>query len=214
MSQIKTRTQRLQTLLSWVILAALIFAAFASTKFVSPDEAAQASGGEQFDPAAFAAEHYETDIVPGITENAVDLNTVISALSAGQPESDFGNSSGTDSSYSIPVMFTGIAGEPQGGLLPVTVEGVPSDIVVQVQIGPALNGTALRDVTGKVTFDQFTNQLEFQKVATELNNQAKLSALANFDSAGIAGKQISVIGAYTRVNPNLISVVPVVIEVK
>ena len=39
-----------------------------------------------------------------------------------------------------------------------------------MQIGPAINGTALRDVTGTVDFNEFTNQLEFQEVATEFNN--------------------------------------------
>lgn len=77
--------------------------------------------------------------------------------------------------------FTGVAGAQQGSLLPVSVEGIPSDTVVQVQVGPAINGTALRDVTGTVSFNDFTNQLEFQNVATVFNERVR---------DGILSKQI------------------------
>ena len=101
-----------------------------------------------------------------------------------------------------------------GSILPVTVPGVPADVTVQVQIGPALNGTALRDVTGTVSFNEFTNQLEYQQVATELNNQVRDSVLTGLDPASLTGKTITVTGAFTRVNPTLVSVVPVAFEVQ
>ena len=109
--------------------------------------------------------------------------------------------------------FTGVAGAPNGAILPVTVDGVPAGLTVQVQIGPAINGTALRDVTGTVSFNEFTNQLEFQGVATEFNSRVRAGVLADVDPAALEGKTVHVVGAYTRVNPALVSVVPVVFEV-
>ena len=52
--------------------------------------------------------------------------------------------------------------------------GRRGDHEVVLQIGPAINGTALRDASGLITFDDFLNQLEYQNVATELNNRVKV----------------------------------------
>ncbi|MET1019552.1 MAG: DUF2291 family protein, partial [Microterricola sp.] len=53
-----------------------------------------------------------------------------------------------------------------------------------------------------------------QEVATEFNNRARDGALADVDPSTIAGKTVRVVGAYTRVNPALVSVVPVAFEVQ
>lgn len=195
-----------------VILIVVVVAVFFNVKVVSIADATAASP-DAFDPASFAVENYETEIVPQIEKEAVPLATLLTDLAGGSDEADFGNSSGTASSYSFPVTFSGVAGTPAGGVVPIAVDGVPADVTVQLQVGPALNGTALRDVTGTISFDQFTNQLEYQKVGTELNNQVKATVLDSLDVASLAGKTVTVTGAYTRVNPALVSVVPVKLEV-
>ena len=196
-----------------VIALVVVAAAIASTKVLSIGEAAEASQAGAFEPADYAAEHFDADIVPAITEDATELPALLDDLAAGADEADFGHSAGSSSAYSFPVTFTGVAGAPNGSILPVTVEGLPEGVVVQVQIGPAINGTAIRDATGTVNFNDFTNQLEFQEVATELNTLVKDQVLADVDPATLKGKTITVTGAFTRVNPALVSVVPVEFEV-
>lgn len=196
-----------------VIALVVVAAAIASTKVLSIGEAAEASQAGAFEPADYAAEHFDADIVPAITKDATELPTLLDDLAAGADEADFGHSAGSSSAYSFPVTFTGVAGAPNGSILPVTVEGLPEGVVVQVQIGPAINGTAIRDATGTVNFNDFTNQLEFQEVATELNTLVKDQVLADVDPATLEGKTITVTGAFTRVNPALVSVVPVEFEV-
>lgn len=198
----------------WAVLVLAIASAGAlTTKVIPVAEAEAAVSGEQFDPAAYADERFDSEIVPQIETEAVDLATLITDLEGGADEAEFGNTPGAGSSYSFPVEFTGVAGAPNGAILPVTVPGVPAGVTVQVQIGPALNGTALRDVTGTVSFNEFTNQLEFQEVATEFNSRVRDGALADLDPAQLEGKTVQVTGAYTRVNPALVSVVPVAFEV-
>ncbi|MET0813002.1 MAG: DUF2291 domain-containing protein [Microbacterium sp.] len=196
------------------IAIVVIVAAGFSTTYVSIEDAEAAASGSRFDPVEYADERFDSEIVPQIQDDAVDLVTLLESLEGGEDESAFGNTPGTGSSYSFPVEFTGVAGTPNGSILPVTVPGVPQGITVQVQIGPALNGTALRDVTGTVSFNEFTNQLEFQEVATEFNNRVRDGALSGVDPAQLEGATIHVVGAYTRVNPALVSVVPVVFEVE
>ncbi|MCP2031182.1 putative lipoprotein [Okibacterium sp. HSC-33S16] len=196
-----------------VIALVVVGTAIASTKVLSVEQAAEASQAGAFEPKDYAAEHFEDDIVPAITDNAVDLVTLLTDLAGGAEEADFGNSAGSSSAYSFPVTLTGIAGAPNGSILPVTIEGLPEGTVVQVQIGPAINGTAIRDATGTVKFNDFTNQLEFQEVATEFNTLVKDQVLSDVDPATLEGKTITVTGAFTRVNPALVSVVPVEFEV-
>ncbi|WP_207454780.1 DUF2291 family protein [Desertivibrio insolitus] len=196
------------------VLAVLAVSAVTSTKFVSLQEAEAAASGERFDAATYADERFASEIAPQIEADAVDLATLLTSLAEGADEAEFGNTPGSGSAYSFPVEFTAVAGESAGSILPVTVEGVPAEITTQVQIGPAINGTALRDVTGTISFNEFTNQLEFQEVATELNNSVRESVLADVDPATLPGATIRVVGAFTRVNPELVSVVPVVFEVQ
>jgi predicted lipoprotein len=195
-----------------VILIVVLVAVFFNVKVVSIADATAASP-DAFDPASFAADNYASEIVPQIEKDAVPLASLLTDLAAGADEAEFGNSSGTASSFSFPVTFTGVAGTPAAGVVPIAIDGVPAGVTVQLQVGPALNGTALRDVTGTISFDQFTNQLEYQQVGTELNDQVKATVLDSLDVASLAGKTVTVTGAYTRVNPALVSVVPVKLEV-
>lgn len=195
------------------LVAVLLVAAALSTKVVSSEEAEAAASGQQFDPAAYADERFDAEIVPQVQDEAIDLATLLGDLAGGADEAEFGNTPGAGSAFSFPVAFEGVAGELNGAILPVTVAGVPADVQVQVQVGPALNGTALRDVTGTVSFNEFTNQLEFQEVATEFNDRVREGVLAGVDTAALPGKTVRVVGAFTRVNPALVSVVPVEFEV-
>ena len=196
--------------ISFLTLVVLVLAAF-NVKVVSTTEADAAAEGT-FQPAEFAEENYD-DIAAGVEDDAIPLTELLASLAAGEAEADFGNTSGASSAFAFPVTFTAVAGTATPPVLPVTVEGIPAGVTVQVQVGPAINGTALRDVSGTISFNEFTNQLEYQNVGTELNNLARDRVLADFDAAAAAGKTIKVTGAYLRVNPNLISVVPVSIEV-
>lgn len=209
-------TARRPRIRAWMpITAALLIVTavgLATTKYISVEDATAAANESAFDPVSYAEERFESEIVAQIEDDAVDLVTLLADLEGGADEGEFGHTPGEGSSYSFPVTFTGIAGAANGSILPVMVDGVPEGVTVQLQIGPALNGTALRDVTGTVSFNDFTNQLEFQEVATELNNRVRDGVLAE-TGALAEGQTVTVTGAFTRVNPALVSVVPVAIEV-
>lgn len=204
---------RRRTIRRWataLVATAVLVAAVLSVRVVRIEDLEPA---ETFDPAAFAAENYATEIVPQIEAEAVDLATLLAALADGTDPSEFGNTPGAGSAYAFPVTLTAVAGKATPPALPLIVEGVPSNVVVQLQIGPALNGTAIRDVTGTITFNQFVNQLEYQNVGTELNNLVRESVLAQLDVASLEGKTLLITGAFLRVNPEFVSIVPVKIEV-
>ncbi len=114
----------------------------------------------------------------------------------------------------IPVKFTGVAGEHKANYNTVTVEGLPAELSVRVQTGPALNGTDLRDATGQIEFGQFKNQIEYQDAGSAINNEVKKVVLAGIDPAALNGKTVTVIGAFKLVNPKNWIVTPVRLDVK
>lgn len=114
----------------------------------------------------------------------------------------------------IPVSFSGVVGEGQAGIYPVDVEGVPDELTIRVQTGPAINGTDLRDATGTIEFGQFTNQIEYQNAGAAINDEMKAQALADIDTGELTGKTIAVTGVFKLINPHNWLVTPVRLDVQ
>lgn len=197
----------------WVAVIAVIIG---GTRFFAPgtEPADDAVGDENVvaDPVAFAQEIYEERVVPTITDNAVDLVTLLEAIEA-EPEgagAEHGHRNG-DSPFSYPVRVTGTVVEGSFGEAGLEVDGT-GDVTVGVQTGPAVTGTAVRDATGLVTFEMFLNQIDFAAVGTELNNQIKESVLGTTDFAGLLGQEVTVVGAFTNDNPTHVKITPISIE--
>lgn len=195
-----------------LLLLALVVTMALSTTYRS---ASAPVPGEQkkFDPAAYGKENYLSKVRPAIEEEPVDLATLVPLINQ-DPEAageKYGTREGT-SPFAYSVTLTGTAGKPESGLLPVTVPGLPKGTRVSVQIGPAINGTTLRDASGLVTFNDFVNQVEFSNAATALNTEMKADLLEGLDVATLVGKQVTVVGAIAPLNPEVITVTPVSIE--
>ena len=109
--------------------------------------------------------------------------------------------------------FTGTVGDGQSGIYNVSVPGVPDDITIRVQTGPAINGTTLRDGVGGVSFGDFKNQIEYQNAAAGINDAMKTEVLSGLNRDQLAGKQITVVGAFQMINPKNWFVTPVRLSV-
>jgi predicted lipoprotein len=198
--------------------AALIALMVWDTTFVSDsdlslrDEVAQKELGSR----AFADEYYDSQIVPFVEENAVDLEILHEAIlvdadSAGE---EYGNRDGDSAAYSVPVTFSAQAIEYENDLILLEVEGVEPEGSIYLAAGPALNGTAMRDVSGLIEFDMFTNQLDYQDVSTKLNDKVRDLVLSEFDPiTSLEGKQLEITGAMSLFSTRNYIVTPVSIEV-
>ncbi|PZG19093.1 DUF2291 domain-containing protein [Nonomuraea aridisoli] len=197
---------------SLIVLVLVIIAILTSTTY-RPDTAPRAGEQAKFDPAKYGAQTYEPKVVPAIQEKAVDIVTLQKAIAA-DPDAagqKYGARDGTGP-YSFAVSLTGTAGKPESGLLEVKVPELDDDTRVSVQIGPAINGTALRDAVGFIKFGQFTNQVEYADAATALNNQVKAKVLASLDPDALEGKKVTVVGAMTPLTADVLTVTPISIE--
>ena len=169
--------------------------------------------------AGFSAEAYGVQTFPkikaAIEEKAVDATTLAAALAANKQEATakYGVPGGSGPIFSV--KLTGaFSANPSSGIYEIKAPDLPSEIRVRVQTGPAINGTELRDATGTIQFGQFTNQIEYQNAGSALNNEMKKSVLAAVDAASLAGKTVTVTGAFRLVNPKSWLITPVRLEVK
>jgi predicted lipoprotein len=195
-----------------IALVVLVVAAMALDTTYKEKGETTATGREAFDPARYGAETYPK-AAAAIEEAAVPLPKLTAAMredldAAGER---YGTRQGT-SPYSFSTSGAGVAGRTEGGLMRVRVKGVPDGTTVSIQVGPAINGTAIRDAAGFIEFGQFTNQVEYAGAATALNEQVKQKALAGVDADALEGRRVSFVGAFSTVTPEVITITPVELE--
>jgi predicted lipoprotein len=172
------------------------------------------AGREVFDPEQFGRENFAPRVVPELEKRAVELTELVPALEedADAAGERYGVRAGS-SPYSFAVRAEGVAGKPDGSLVPIKVEGVPEDVTVSLQIGPAINGSSLRDAVGLYDFNDFLNQVDYARAGTALNNEVKATVLKDFDRDAVEGKTVSFLGAFTFLAPNVITITPAQLEV-
>lgn len=167
---------------------------------------------------AFSADNYAEQLYPDvrnfITDNAVELDTLIPALHENKNDAvaRYGVAGGI--APVIPIKFSATVGEGKSGIFKLFSDTIPDDIKVRIQTGPAINGTVLRDATGRVQFGEFKNQMEYQDVGAALNRVMKAQILDSLDRESLTGKRINVIGAFRLMSMKSWMVTPVKLDVE
>ena len=208
----KRRFGGLRALVVPVVILVVVAAMALDTKVV------RIGSDEDVKADVFSAEAYGKAEFPRIQslieERAVDAQTLAAAIAADRKaaEAKYGIPSGIAPVFSV--SLTGVVGEGKSGIYDVAVEGVPEELRIRVQTGPAINGTELRDATGTVEFGQFKNQIEYQDAGSALNNAMKQDVLAGVDNKALTGKTLSVVGAFRLINPKSWLVTPVRLSVQ
>jgi len=150
--------------------------------------------------ARFVDPIWTSKVLPVFQEKAQDIARILPEIrsapdAAGQK---YGRREATNP-YNYMVKGTGkvieIHNESQAGTAIVEIPGLTEK--VSLQIGPVVRGTALRDATGIVSFNQFSNQLDYADVSKEMNVRALKSAFAKTDPSSLAGKTVTFFGALT-----------------
>ncbi|HMC48599.1 MAG TPA: DUF2291 domain-containing protein [Caballeronia sp.] len=197
-----------------VVLAVVLIVAMAfSTKVVKIGSASDAQV-KAFDPAVYGEAQFPKT-QSAIEGKAVSADTLAAAIAkdqdaAGKQYGVAGGGIGPE----ISVKFDGVAGSEDAGIYTVKVPNVPDSVIIRVQTGPAINGTDLRDATGTISFEQFTNQIDYQNAGYAINTAMKKAVLSKVDTAKLTGKTISVVGVFQLINPNGWLVTPVKLDVK
>ena len=67
---------------------------------------------------------------------------------------------------------------------------------LRAQIGPAMRGTALRDVLDFVDFNAFKNQIDYAQYGKSFNTYANTTVLSKLPRDGLDGKSVKLLGAF------------------
>lgn len=190
----------------------LLLIVVTGTKWVGLDSTA-AAGPKVFTPATYGKKTFPKQQA-AIVKKAVPAATLAAAIAKDQAAATKQYGVPGDTGAEFAVSFTGTAGKPESGVYPITVPGLPKDLLVRVQMGPAINGTGIRDATGTIKFGDFTNQIDYQNAASALNNELKTEVLSKVDAANLQGKTVDVTGVFQLINPKGWLVTPVKVAVK
>lgn len=203
------RTNRSQAI--WIGAAVVIIAAMAlDTRVVRIGSTADVVEGV-FSPSAYGASRFPK-VQAAVVKRAVDAATLASAIAKDQDAAGKQYGVPADAGPEISVKFTGKFGIQDSGVYDVSVPGVPANVHITVQTGPAIIGTDLRDATGTVTFGQFHNQIEYQNAGAALNTAMKKAVLSKVDTAKLSGRTVAVVGVFQLTDPENWQVTPVKLD--
>jgi predicted lipoprotein len=168
---------------------------------------------QAFSPDTFGAKEFPR-IQSVVLQKALDAVTIAPEVLADKVAA--GKKYGTASTTGTVMMvkFSGTVGEGKSGIYEVSVPGMPADIKLRMQTGPAINGTDLRDAPGDIAFGSFKNQIEYQDAGSAINRAMKAAVLDPIDTSALTGKTVDVVGAFRLVNPKNWMVTPVKVDVK
>jgi predicted lipoprotein len=150
--------------------------------------------------AAQFVDGFWSKLVPLFEEKAQDIAKVLPEIRADSNAAGekYGRREATNP-YNYMVKGTGKVTEinttSAAGTAIVEIPGL--DEKVALQIGPVVRGTALRDATGLVSFNEFSNQLDYADVSKEMNARALKTAFAAVPAASLPGKSVTFYGAFT-----------------
>jgi predicted lipoprotein len=157
-----------------------------------------------FDPKAYVESIWEGKVLPCIDKRAADITEVLSALKASEAEASkkYGyriGYEGTFYNFAVKgkVKILRVNTESRNGLAYADVVPFDGKEDVLVQIGPVFKGTSIRDMLDFISLNSFANQVEFARLASELNARVREKVIGPIDPATMVGKIYSMTAVFT-----------------
>jgi predicted lipoprotein len=198
----------------WVGCAAALVAGvlLASCRFIPTSEvpvlasAGGTNGAAAFDPDKMVASIWSPKVVPTFEKKAGPFPQVrdLTAKSPDEAGAKFGyRAKSEDTPWTLMVKIEGVIvgadTESRAATISVDATGQGKTDAI-VQIGPAMRGTAIRDALDFISFNDFTNQIDFAEVGKAFNTYVNHSTLEKLPRESLVGRKVTVLGAYPFVS--------------
>lgn len=190
-----------------VVVVALLVAMGLDTTVV-PIGSDVGASADQFSPKKYGKTEFPK-VQQKIAQRAAPAPVLVKALKENKDTAVKKYGVPNDIGPILSVKFTGTVGDGQDGIYNVKVPGLPDDLTIRVQTGPAVMGTVLRDGAGDISFGDFTNQIQYQNAGAAINNAMKKEVLSGINRDALKGKKVTVVGAFQLINPSNWLVTPV-----
>jgi predicted lipoprotein len=194
----------------WVKCAAALFLAvlLASCRLIptaqvkAMGDTSLMNGAASFDPDKSVASMWATKVIPYFEQKAGPFVEVrdLAAKSPDEAGAKYGyraKSDGTPWTLMVKIDGTIVAADTQSRAATIGVDATGQGKTdVSVQIGPAIFGTSIRDALSFVSFNDFTNQIDFARYGAAFNAYVNRNILATLPRKDLIGHKVSLIGAY------------------
>jgi predicted lipoprotein len=200
----------------------LVFAAALSgCKIVANEDlkAEKSKSADEFDAKAYVDKIWASKVMPDIKNRAMDLGALLQEIAkdpdkAGQAH---GHREGDGNPWTYVIKGEGrvaaVDTASRHSIMTVEVQTATGEQKVDLQIGPVVFGTMLRDALPFIQFGDFVNQIQYAQVSRALNDRASKGVRETFDPKNATGKMIVFYAAAVLGSSNgSISATPVIIE--
>jgi predicted lipoprotein len=158
---------------------------------------------QSFDPKAQVGDIWSAKVLPALQSKAgefVALRTAmkanLDAAGAKHGHRERGEGAPWNFSTRLRGVIVELDVESSAGRMGVDVDG-DGKADAQVQIGPILRGTSLRDSLPFISFTAYSNQVEFAQLANAFNDHAYASAMKALPRSSLNGKTVELLGTFT-----------------
>jgi predicted lipoprotein len=181
---------------------------FIPTVDVQTLAAGQPGAEAAFDPDKMVASVWAPKVVPYFDKKAGPFTEVrdLAAKSPDEAGARFGyRPKSGDVPWTFLVRLGGVivAADTESRAATISVDATgdgKADAIVQ--IGPALRGTAIRDALDFVSFNDFTNQIDFARYGKAFNTFVNREILEKLPRDSLVGRKVTVVGAYPFSSPS------------
>ncbi len=200
-------------LVSLVVLLVL----YNSVYFKKLDEVKAASASKEFNAPVYAQNFWSNKLMPGLSK-ASEINHLVSLLKA-DPENTFTTYSHALGIGNITYFLVSGKGEVTAineSSVSVMIKGDSSQQVIQIATD-YIFGNAVRDASGAVNINEFTNTMDFNNVSAEINKIIRTEVLPPFKQLVKKGSIVEFTGAIElnkeHVKLDNIEVIPVSLKI-
>lgn len=168
-----------------------------------------------FDPKKYAAEIWEPVVIPRVESLSVDYHTLLEGLKSDEAGTSRDHGfrlleEGNHFNFAVKgdVKVLSVDTSSMNGTASLDFAPFDGKEDCVLSIGPVFRGSTLRDIQNTLSLNDVGNQVEFARLARELNNIVRDNVLAGIDFK--AGAEAELLGAFTYEGPNTaIEIIPV-----
>jgi predicted lipoprotein len=160
------------------------------------------NGQASFDPAKKVAAVWAAKVIPYFEQKAGPFVAVrdLAAKSPDEAGAKYGyraKSDGTPWTLMVRVEGTIVVADTESRAATIGVDATGQGKTdATVQIGPAMFGTSIRDALSFVSFNDFTNQIDFARYGDAFNAYVNRITLEKLPRKDLVGRKVTLIGAY------------------
>jgi predicted lipoprotein len=189
-----------------------------SVYFRSLEEVTADTSSRKFNPTAYAANFWENDLMPNL-HRAVEINYLIDMLLKDKEVAfdTYSNALGIGNIRYFMVRGQGRIASvaPYDVTLLVGNEANPKKLSVALEY---IFGNAVRDASGLIDVNDFSNTMDFNNISDEINKIIKERVVPPFKTNVAEGELVEFVGALElnrgNVNLDLIEMIPVKLAIK